>query len=67
MDLDEYCQHNIDLSLHVTQVSHKMPKFARYCVRLLKRKKQKSLGSFLDFPEVTGVPEEGVEPTPTVK
>ncbi len=44
-----------------------MLKFARYCVRLLKRKEGEDLGVLLDFPEATGVPEEGVEPTLTVK
>ena len=30
-------------SPHVTQVSHEMPKFARYCVRLLKQEKAEML------------------------
>jgi hypothetical protein len=34
---------------------------------LLKWKDGKKFGFFWDFPEVTGVPEEGVEPTLTVK
>jgi len=56
----------IKTSPHVTDMSHEMPKFARYCLRLLKRKEKEKSEFFCDFLEATGVPEEGVEPTLTV-
>jgi hypothetical protein len=44
-----------------------MLKIAYVCVRLLKRKAREKSEFSCDFLKVTGVPEEGVEPTLTVK
>jgi hypothetical protein len=48
-------------------MSPEMLKIAYVCVRLLKRKKLKALDFFRYFLDVTDMPEEGVEPTLTVK
>ena len=56
-----------DLSPFVTILSQNLLKIAYVCVRLLKRKEKENFGFLLDFPGVTGVPEEGVEPTLTVR
>ncbi len=58
---------SLDLSPFVTNLSPEMLKIAYVCVRLLKWIKGKTVGLFSDFPGVTGVPEEGIEPTLTVK
>ncbi|MGB3861582.1 MAG: hypothetical protein WBE11_08440 [Candidatus Aminicenantaceae bacterium] len=39
-----------------------MPKFARYCVRLLKQKEKEKSEFFCDFPEATEVPKRESNP-----
>ncbi len=46
---------SMQTSPHVTAVSHEMPKFARYCVRLLKQEKTEMLWESCCFSGRTGV------------